>query len=240
MAAEFAYIFSEFGSRVTLVCRSSLLKNLDAHLRALALKELGSVEILENTSVCSFCGDKKVTSVNVSVNGHDVSLQTDSVLLATGLVPRSGMLNGVAKGPAGEVIVDDRMRTNVRNVYAAGDVTGPPYLTPVARHQGLVAADNILGKERRMDYRFIPRSYLISPMNSPSAQLISGVRKSLLFPALAGPGTFWSVPSGTTGTRKDQGSPGFRSDPGDVLCLVRRRAHRRLYGVSYATEFFGP
>ena len=37
MAAEFAYIFSEFGSRVTVVCRSSLLKNLDAHLRALAL-----------------------------------------------------------------------------------------------------------------------------------------------------------------------------------------------------------
>ncbi len=206
MAAEFAYIFSEFGSRVTLVCRSSLLKNLDAHLRALALKELGRVEILENTSVCSFCGDKKVTSVNVSVNGHDVPLQTDSVLLATGLVPRSGMLNGVAKGPAGEVIVDDRMRTNVRNVYAAGDVTGPPYLTPVARHQGLVAADNILGKERRMDYRYIPQSLNLTNELAFCTTDIEGTAK-LTIPGPAGPGTFWSVPSGTTGLAKIMADP---------------------------------
>ena len=72
------------------------------------------------------------------------------------------MLTGIKKGPLGEVIVDEHMRTSVPDVYACGDVVGPPYLTPVARHQGIVAADNILGIPRKMDYRFIPQSINLS------------------------------------------------------------------------------
>jgi dihydrolipoamide dehydrogenase len=211
MAAEFAYIFKEFGSSVTLICRSSFLKNLDNHLRDLALKELRSVKIRENTGICSFCGDTKVTSVHVKTNERDLSLETGAVLLATGLVPRSAMLNGVAKGPAGEVIVDDRMRTNVENVYAAGDVTGPPYLTPVARHQGLVAADNILGKDRRMDYRYIPQSVNLTNELAFCIGTVEGTVK-LAIPGPAGPGTFWAVPSGETGLAKIMADP----DSGEI------------------------
>jgi len=211
MAAEFAYIFNEFGSRVTIVSRGSFLKNLDGHLRALARKELRGVEIRENTPVCSFCGDPAVPSVSVRINGCDTSLATDAVLLATGLVPRSEMLNGVAKGPSGEVIVDDRMRTSVENVYAAGDVTGPPYLTPVARQQGLVAADNILGKDRRMDYRYIPQSLNLTNELAFCVTDIEGTAK-LTIPGPAGPGSFWSVPSGATGLAKIMADP----DTGEI------------------------
>jgi dihydrolipoamide dehydrogenase len=211
MAAEFAYIFKEFGSSVTLICRSSFLKNLDTHLRALALKELQGVDIRENTCICSFNGETEVTSVSVKRNGLDLSLGTDAVLLATGLVPRSAMLNGVAKGPAGEVLVDDRMRTSVENVYAAGDVTGPPYLTPVARHQGLVAADNILGKDRRMDYRYIPQSVNLTNELAFCIGNVEGTAK-LAIPGPAGPGTFWSVPSGDTGLAKIMTDP----DSGEI------------------------
>jgi dihydrolipoamide dehydrogenase len=211
MAAEFAYIFKEFGSSVTLICRSSFLKNLDNHLRALAIRELRGVMIRENTGICSFSGDSKVTSVDVQTNGLDLSLETDSVLLATGLVPRSAMLNGVVKGPAGEVVVDDRMRTSVRNVYAAGDVTGAPYLTPVARHQGIVAADNILGIDRRMDYRYIPQSVNLTHELAFCIGNVEGTVK-LAIPGPAGPGTFWSVPSGDTGLAKIMADP----DSGEI------------------------
>ncbi|HJX56533.1 MAG TPA: NAD(P)/FAD-dependent oxidoreductase [Methanoregula sp.] len=211
MAAEFAYIFKEFGSKVTLICRSAFLKSLDNHLRALARKELQGVEIRENSSICSFNGDPDVASVHVKTNGQDLSLRTDAVLLATGLVPRSEKLNGVVKGPAGEVIVDDRMRTNIENVYAAGDVTGPPYLTPVARHQGLVAADNILGKDRRMDYRYIPQSVNLTNELAFCITSDEGTAK-LTIPGPAGPGTFWSVPSGETGLAKIMADP----DSGEI------------------------
>jgi dihydrolipoamide dehydrogenase len=211
MAAEFAYIFNEFGSNVTLICRSAFLKNLDNHLRALARKELKGVEIRENSSICSFNGDAEVASVHVKTNEGDLSLPTDAVILATGLVPRSEKLKGVAKGPAGEVIIDDRMRTNIENVYAAGDVTGPPYLTPVARHQGLVAADNILGKERRMNYRCIPQSVNLTNELAFCIANEEGTAK-LAIPGPAGPGTFWSVPSGETGLAKIMADP----DSGEI------------------------
>jgi len=201
MGAEFAYIFSAFGSRVTLVSRSAFLKGIDTHLRSLAIKELEGVEILEHTPVLSIEGCSQLTGVRIRSSVGESTVPADAVLIASGLVPRSEAIEGVKKGSAGDVIVDDHMRTTVPGVYAAGDVTGPPYLTPVARHQGTVAADNILGINRSMDYRFIPQS-----INLSQELAFCGNGKenlaSLAIPGPAGPGTFWSVPSGDTGLAK--------------------------------------
>ena len=201
MAAEFAYIFSMFGSEVTLLCRSTFLKGFDKHLRALAIKELKMVEIQENTQVRSIGSNNGVKTLTLATDGPNVPLEADAVLVAAGLVPRSELLNGIKKGRLGEVIVDEHMQTSVPNVYACGDVIGPPYLTPVARHQGIVAADNILGIPRTMDYRFVPQSINLSQ------ELAFCITKtedmaSLAIPGPAGPGTFWSVPSNDTGLAK--------------------------------------
>ncbi len=201
MAAEFAYIFSMFGSEVTLLCRSTFLKDSDKHLRTLAIKELKTVEIREDTQVRSIGSSNGVKSLTLGTDGPNVPLEVDAVLVAAGLIPRSELLNGVKKGRLGEVIVDEHMQTSMPNVYACGDVIGPPYLTPVARHQGIVAADNILGIPRTMDYRFIPQSINLSQ------ELAFCITKtedmaSLAIPGPAGPGTFWSVPSNDTGLAK--------------------------------------
>jgi dihydrolipoamide dehydrogenase len=109
------------------------------------------------------------------------------------------------------VIVDDRMRTSVPGVYAAGDVTGPPYLTPVARYQGMVAADNILKLDRTMDYRFIPQSINLAHELAFCITETVGMA-SVAIPGPAGPGTFWSVPSGDTGLAKII----FEPDSGEI------------------------
>jgi dihydrolipoamide dehydrogenase len=121
------------------------------------------------------------------------------------------MLDGIAKGPSGEVIVDNHMRTSAEGVYAAGDVTGPPYLTPVARHQGIVAADNILGKERVMEYCCIPQSLNLTNELAFCIDSDAGTAK-LSIPGPAGPGTFWSVPAGDTGMAKIMADP----DSGEI------------------------
>jgi dihydrolipoamide dehydrogenase len=93
------------------------------------------------------------------------------------------------------------MRTSVREVFACGDVTGSPLLTPVARHEGFIAAENILGREAFMDYTRIPQSmslfneYAFVTADHPCAISVS-------VPGPVGPGTFWSVPSGMTGFAK--------------------------------------
>jgi dihydrolipoamide dehydrogenase len=197
VAAEFAYIFSNFGCDVTILSRSTFLKESDRHIRALAVKELGGVTIRENTPVMSIGGKDRVDAVLTPFG----EVKADAVFLAAGLVPNSEMLNGVKKGSLGEVMVDSRMRTSVADVYACGDVVGPPYLTPVARHQGVVAADNILGVPRTMDYTNIPRSISLTHEIAYCINKNEGMG-SIAIPGPAGPGSFWSVPTGETGLAK--------------------------------------
>jgi dihydrolipoamide dehydrogenase len=212
MAAEFAHIFHALGAEVSLLARSAFLKELDGRLRKQALRELDGVEICEHTPLLRIGGSGRAEAVVVGGKGGEREIPADGVFLATGLTPNSGTIHGPEKGPLGEVVVNDRMQTSVPGVYAAGDVAGPPYLTPVARMEGLVAADNILGRERRMDYRCIPQSLTLmsefawcSMGDGPSAGAGS--------PSPAGPFSFWAVPEGNTGWS------GVRANPEDGRIL---------------------
>ena len=55
------------------------------------------------------------------------------------------------------------MKTNIENIYAIGDVTNIIQLAHVASHQGIVAVDNILGKDTQMDYSAVPNVIFTSP-----------------------------------------------------------------------------
>src|SRR5208337_1666669 len=124
-------------------------------------------------------GEGRVSSVMVKIGGAAQEIPCNAVFVAAGLVPRSDMIIGVTKGLSGEV-------------------TGPPYLTPVARHQGIVAADNILGKRHAMDLPTIPQAIYLE--NELAYALDgSGTAKPLSIPGPAGPDTFWSVLSSRTG-----------------------------------------
>jgi dihydrolipoamide dehydrogenase len=206
MAAEFAYIFQEFGSEVQLVSRSGFLKKLNPKMVHLARNELSGARILENTALKKITGNTRVEGVVLEGKGGAIELSCDAVLVAAGLNARSDMIVGVDKRSNGEIVVNQRMRTSLPNVYACGDVTGSPCLTPVARAEGIVAAENILGGEREMDYSAIPQSmnlsqeYAFVEGENPSAV-------SAMMPGPAGPGTFWSVPAGRTGLARVSADP---------------------------------
>jgi dihydrolipoamide dehydrogenase len=63
----------------------------------------------------------------------------------------------------GYIPVDDQMRTNVKNVFAIGDVVGKVLLAHVATHQGLVTAGVIAGHDERMDYKAVPAATFTHP-----------------------------------------------------------------------------
>ena len=198
MATEFAYIFQEFGTRIHLVSRSGLLKNLDPKILQLVRKELESTCIHEHTTPVSIEGEDGILRVHLKGHGDPREIPCDAVFVAAGLAPRSEMLAGMEKRGNGEVVVDTRMRTSVRGVYACGDVTGSPRLTPVARREGFVAAANILGRDEVMDYTGIPQC--MSLFNEYAfVKTDTSCAASASLPGPAGPGTFWSVPSGGTG-----------------------------------------
>lgn len=202
VAAEFAHVFRAFGAEVEIVARHGLLGNLDPKVRAAALRDLSGIGIREQTPVASIEGAGRVRSV---VLGDGEEIEADAVMLATGLVPRSESLQGLEKGPDGAVTVDSRMRTSVEGVYAAGDVIGPPYLTPAARREGVVAAENILGHETVMDYTGIPWAMSLRYDYAFATAGAGGL--TLSAPAPAGPGSFWDVAGGWAGVAQIRVDP---------------------------------
>lgn len=198
IAAEYAYIFSSMGVETEIISRSSFLRGKPEHLIKSAKKELEAVNIRENSVVKCIKGENKVTGAHIIEKGSEIHTEADTILIATGLVPNSSMISGIKKGSIGEISVNERMETDVSGVYAAGDVTGPPFLTPVARLEGIIAADSILGKKARKIPVCIPQSVKIRYEHS-FFETDGGERTEISIPAPAGPGSFWYVHKGHTG-----------------------------------------
>jgi len=199
MAAEFAFIFNEWGADVDIAVRSTFLRQVPSTLASVARKELEEVTIHENCTVSRIDGEQAVERALIRAEGREKETPCDAVLLAAGLVPNSRMVSGVRKCRDGRVVVDRRMETSVPGVYACGDVTGSPCLTPVARQEGVVAASSVLGEGLEMDYAAIPQSIALAHEYAFVEVDPAGDEAVFSSPGPAGPGTFWEVPRGRTG-----------------------------------------
>lgn len=163
IGCEFATIFSELGSAVTVVeVLPGILSLLDADVSRQMqgfLKKRG-IEVLTNQKVVRV--DKTAGDAAASVvleSGR--TLEADVVLISVGRRANTADIGleaaGVAVDSRGEIPVDERQRTSVPHVYAVGDATATPFkLAHVASRQGIVAAENILGHDAVMDYGAVP------------------------------------------------------------------------------------
>ena len=150
IANEFAGIFNEFGTKVTIMNRSdTLLRGYEEALRdrLLQISITKGIDFKFNTTFQSIekRGDG---TLHVELNGSD-PIDVDCVMFATGRVPNTRGLGlegvGVELGDRGEVKVDRFSRTNVDHIYAVGDVTDRVQLTPIAIREGQAFADTVFG-----------------------------------------------------------------------------------------------
>jgi dihydrolipoamide dehydrogenase len=160
---EFATIFSNMGTRVTIVeLLDRILANADPEISHALTEELklAGVRILTGHEVCSV--EEGYVEAQNRVTGDVVDIPGRAVLMAIGRKPIIDSVAftrlGVAHDERG-IDVDDRMRTSVANVWAIGDATGKSILAHVGIQQGLVCAENIAAgaeSQRRMEYAVIP------------------------------------------------------------------------------------
>jgi mercuric reductase len=166
VGVEFAQIFARFGSRVTVVNHGP---QIAARSDAEAAAELQAV--LEDEGV-EIVLDAEVDSVSRHAGAIDVTVGSRTfivshVLLASGRTPNVEELAldriGVGVGRGG-VDVDDRQRTSVDGIWAAGDVAAGPMLTPIAQYQARIAVEDMFGDGfRRADYSVLPTSIFTDP-----------------------------------------------------------------------------
>ena len=198
IAAEYSYIFSVFGSNVTIVSRSLFLRDKPETLRKTAVKDIKDVTIKEHTLLREIHGENRVKSIVLESVGIKNEIECDAVLFASGLIAQTENISKISKGERGEILINDSYETSVKGVYAAGDVTGKVFMTPYARMQGICAAKSILGEKVPQIPDCIPQSVKLFYEHS----FFSGDLKDtyeMILPSPSGPGSFWSVPERNTG-----------------------------------------
>jgi len=162
IGVEFAYLYSAFGSEVTLIEIQDAILPLEDHEIS---KELArtfkkrKIEILTGTAVEKIDRQKSKVKVHLSGSAKN-AVSGDIVLMAAGVTGNVEELGLEAAGVAverGAIVVDDYCRTSLPGVYAIGDVIGAPWLAHVASAEGVLAAEAIAGlKPRPIDYGNIP------------------------------------------------------------------------------------
>ena len=142
---EFAYFFNTFGSEVTIVeAQSNILPNEDKDIS----KEL---ERIFKTKKINIKTDTKVKNISksekkITVNLDKDKVVCDKVLVAVGVKPNSsnlGLNKNKIKTEKGWIKTNDFMQTNINNIFAIGDVAGPPWLAHVASAEAITAVEHI-------------------------------------------------------------------------------------------------
>ena len=151
---EFASILNVLGCKIWLVeMEGSILPNQPKEIGAAIEKymKLDGISVLTKSSM-------KITEDNkIMINNNEIN--PEKILISTGRQPNFNTeeldklgINWNDKG----IIVNEFMQTSLSNVYAIGDIAGKYELAHVASYQGEIAAQNILGEKKEMDYSVIP------------------------------------------------------------------------------------
>ncbi|MCP4756356.1 MAG: dihydrolipoyl dehydrogenase, partial [Proteobacteria bacterium] len=185
VGAEFAFILSALGSKVSVVetmDRILPLPSIDGDTSRLLQREMKKRKL-------KFHVNKTIVETEKTADGKikallgpspflkepgkkdlvPVELTVDKILVSIGREYNTKDLGleqlGVELDARGWIPVNDRLETNIAGVYAVGDVLGPDriMLAHVASTEGLVAVDNCLGADRVMDYNVVPSGIFTFP-----------------------------------------------------------------------------
>jgi len=197
IAAEIANIYSTLGSEVNILARSNFLKEIRDNTRRYVLEKIiPDVNIHENVNVVEAFKDKVLTEDGEELEGIP--------FFATGRTPNSEIAEGIVElNDDNTIKVNEMMKTNVDNIYAAGDVIGGYQLTPVARMEGITAARNMAGYGNKVSYNCIPQTLSlnteVSFVENENSECSEDDKSTISFPGIGGPHAFWKILTGDTG-----------------------------------------
>ena len=160
---EFASYFSMVGVSVTVLeMLPEVLPNVDAEIAKILRTSLSGCNVLTNVKA------QKIEKNNVIYlqDGKENSCKADLVLLATGRIPNVnelGLEDINLEFNKNGIVVNEKMETNLPNVYAVGDVTGKSLLAHSAYRMGEVAVNTMFGGSDRMRYNAVPWAIYTNP-----------------------------------------------------------------------------
>jgi pyruvate/2-oxoglutarate dehydrogenase complex dihydrolipoamide dehydrogenase (E3) component len=148
---EFGQMFQRFGSNVTILERSPSImgrEDDDVSQEMRKILEEEGLRILTHTNIETITKTDDIISINLVENGNTKTLTATHILVATGRAPQTDALNlkipGVNTDYKGNVLVNERLETNVKGIYALGDVNGGPAFTHIAYNDYTIVYRNLI------------------------------------------------------------------------------------------------
>jgi len=174
IALEIAQMFARFGSKVTVLQRSSHILPMESpdvsDGLARYLAEEG-IDIFTGVQIHQVERKKNGIEVKTTIDGAERLFRSSHLLAALGRKPASDSLAlssiGVALDDRGFINVADTLQTNQPGIFAAGDVIGEPMYVYTAAYEGSLAAENALtGAGKKRDYTALPWVIFTDPQLS--------------------------------------------------------------------------
>lgn len=170
IALEIAQAYRRLGSEVTILARHTLLYREEPLLgeKLTEYFEKEGIRVLNQTKAEKISHDgRKFILETYSAESGAGQLNGDRLLVSTGRHANTSRLNlnaiGVQIGENGEILVNERMETNVPGIYAAGDCANMPQFVYVAAAAGSRVGVNMTGGEAKLDLSTMPAVIFTDP-----------------------------------------------------------------------------
>ena len=170
IGVEIANMYCSMGTKVEVVeMMPEILPNMDLELTRMLKKQLMQKGVVFHTSAKVMKIMEAGSEARVEVldkDGKKLHLMGEKVLLSVGRrtnVQGLGLEELAVRTDRGRVLVNEKMETSLKNVYAIGDCTGKMMLAHVASYQGEIAAENAMGHESVEDLKSNPSCLYTSP-----------------------------------------------------------------------------
>ncbi len=170
IGVEFAYFYRAFGSKVLLLeALPQILPREDEEIAAGLAESLTrqGIEVVPQARVEEVKRQKRGVALRYRVGAQEQTRRVEQVLVATGV---QGNIEGLGlealgiRTRDGAIVVDERMQTSAKGIYAIGDVAGPPLLAHAAAQEGIAAVEFIAGRDRpALDSRQVPNCIYCQP-----------------------------------------------------------------------------
>jgi dihydrolipoamide dehydrogenase len=184
VGCEFAFIFQALGSQVTVVealprviglpsvdedCSKVLQREMKKKKIRLYLDKTVEQTEIKNGRVKVTIGPSPFLSEMKEKDKKPIEVEVQQVLVSIGRQSNTEALGlkalGLELDAQGWIRANERLETNIPGIYAVGDALGPSkiMLAHVASTEGIVAAENLMGHNRTMNYEVVPAGIFTFP-----------------------------------------------------------------------------
>ena len=160
---ELGSVWSRLGSKVTILeAMDHFLPMADSKVSDDVFKEFNNqgLNINLGCKVTAANSNEKKVTVNFEKNGNQSELTFDKLIVAVGRKPYTNNLFdescGLSVDQNGFISVNDFCETQIKNIWAVGDVVRGPMLAHKASEEGIMVAERIAGNQFEMEYDIVP------------------------------------------------------------------------------------